>query len=119
MNEIRSHLGSGSHVNEVSSQSFRIDKDGSDRKDQMQSSFLNYCRKDRVPIFIDLNSGEKTAGIIVGFDENTIVLEQNNSQCLFFKQNITCVRPKREVNYIFNEAYRSRNIYRSNSKIYS
>ncbi len=103
---------------EVNNLGFKAEKE-LDRRDQMQSSFLNHCRKDRVPMFLDMISGEKAAGIIIGFDESTIILEQNNSQSLFFKRNIACVRPKREVNYIFNEAYRYRGNYSTGNKYYS
>ncbi len=79
-----------------------------DKRQQLQNSFLNYCRKDQIPVRLLLANSELKTGKIIGFDEETIILEENASQHLYFKQSLLGVLPVQEVNFIFNEAYRAK-----------
>lgn len=82
---------------------------------RMQDSFLNHCRKEKVPVFLDTPGSESVTGLIVGFDDESIILEHAGSQQLYFKSGLTCIRPRKSVNFIFNEAYRYRKMMENHS----
>jgi host factor-I protein len=58
----------------------------------IQDSFLNNARRDRVPVTIYLVSGVKLTGRIKSFDKYSVVLDTSNSQeQLIFKHAISTV----------------------------
>ncbi len=63
----------------------------------IQDSFLNTARKDKVPIALYLLSGVKLSGRIRSFDKYSVVLESNNQEQLIFKHAISTVVMARGV----------------------
>src|SRR5262252_4407024 len=63
----------------------------------IQDSFLNTARKDKVPITLYLLSGVKLSGRIRSFDKYSVVLESNNQEQLIFKHAISTVVMARGV----------------------
>ncbi len=57
----------------------------------IQDSFLNTARKERIAITIYLLSGVKLTGRIRSFDKYSVVLESNNQEQLIFKHAISTV----------------------------
>jgi host factor-I protein len=57
----------------------------------IQDSFLNTARKDKINITIYLLSGVKLTGRIRSFDKYSVVLESNNQEQLIFKHAISTV----------------------------
>ncbi|HYA24246.1 MAG TPA: RNA chaperone Hfq [Terriglobales bacterium] len=57
----------------------------------IQDSFLNTARKERMSITIYLLSGVKLSGRIRSFDKYSVVLETNNQEQLIFKHAISTV----------------------------
>ena len=57
----------------------------------IQDSFLNNARKDKVLLTIYLMSGVKLSGRIKSFDKYSLVLETNNQEQLIFKHAISTV----------------------------
>lgn len=57
----------------------------------IQDSFLNNARKDKVVVTIYLMSGVKLSGRIKSFDKYSLVLETNNQEQLIFKHAISTV----------------------------
>ena len=57
----------------------------------IQDSFLNTARKDKVVITIYLLSGVKLSGRIRSFDKYSVVMETNNQEQLIFKHAISTV----------------------------
>jgi len=57
----------------------------------IQDSFLNTARKDRLPITIYLLSGVKLTGRIRSFDKYSVVMETNNQEQLIFKHAISTI----------------------------
>src|SRR5436189_5272389 len=57
----------------------------------IQDSFLNNARKDKIVLTIYLMSGVKLAGRIKSFDKYSLVLETNNQEQLIFKHAISTV----------------------------
>ena len=57
----------------------------------IQDSFLNTARKEKMQITIYLLSGVKLAGRIRSFDKYSVVLETSNQEQLIFKHAISTV----------------------------
>ena len=57
----------------------------------IQETFLNAARKDRIFLTIYLMSGVKLSGKIKSFDKYSVVLETNNQEQLIFKHAISTV----------------------------
>jgi host factor-I protein len=57
----------------------------------IQDSFLNTARKDKILITLYLLSGVKLTGRIRSFDKYSVVLETNNQEQLIFKHAISTV----------------------------
>ncbi len=57
----------------------------------IQDSFLNNARKDKVVITLYLLSGVKLSGRINSFDKFSLILETNNQEQLIFKHAISTV----------------------------
>ena len=66
--------------------------DGMDKPAQnIQDSFLNNARRDKIVLTIYLMSGVKLSGRIKSFDKYSLVLETNNQEQLIFKHAISTV----------------------------
>jgi host factor-I protein len=57
----------------------------------IQDSFLNTARKEKLNITVYLVSGVKLTGRIRSFDKYSVVLETNNQEQLIFKHAISTV----------------------------
>ncbi len=69
----------------------------------IQDSFLNNARKDKIVLTIYLMSGVKLSGRIKSFDKYSLVLETNNQEQLIFKHAIsTVVTLKSQHSYVAN-----------------
>ena len=65
----------------------------------IQDSFLNTARKERLSITIYLLSGVKLTGRIRSFDKYSVVLEANGQEQLIFKHAISTVVMGRTVSH--------------------
>jgi host factor-I protein len=63
----------------------------------IQDTFLNTARKERLSITIYLLSGVKLTGRIRSFDKYSVVLETNNQEQLIFKHAISTVAMARAI----------------------
>ena len=63
----------------------------------IQDTFLNTARKERLNITIYLLSGVKLTGRIRSFDKYSVVLETNNQEQLIFKHAISTVAMGRSL----------------------
>ena len=63
----------------------------------IQESFLNSARKERIFLTIYLMSGVKLSGRIKSFDKYSVILESNNQEQLIFKHAISTVVVSRPV----------------------
>ena len=69
----------------------------------IQDSFLNNARKDKIVLTIYLMSGVKLSGRIKSFDKYSLVLETNNQEQLIFKHAISTVVTQKVVHsYVGN-----------------
>ena len=49
----------------------------------VQDQFLNRVRRDRIPVSIELMAGKKVAGIIVSFDNFSLVVRGESDQLIY------------------------------------
>jgi host factor-I protein len=71
----------------------------------VQDTFLNRLRKDRIRVNIYLSKGTKLEGRISFFDTFTILLESNKSnkgQTLIYKSEISSIVPERPIKDLFS-----------------
>src|SRR5438270_9677466 len=74
--------------------------DGMEKPAQnIQDSFLNNARKDKIVLTIYLMSGVKLSGRIKSFDKYSLVLETNNQEQLIFKHAISTVGTQKANSY--------------------
>ena len=65
----------------------------------IQDSFLNNARKDKVLLTIYLMSGVKLSGRIKSFDKYSLVLETSNQEQLIFKHAVSTVVTQKMPHY--------------------
>jgi host factor-I protein len=68
----------------------------------VQDTFLNRLRKDRIRVNIYLLKGTKLEGKISFFDTFTILLESNKGQTLIYKSEISSIVPERPIRNLFS-----------------
>lgn len=68
----------------------------SNQNHKLQDLYLNYIRKEKVPVSIFLVNGTRLKGTIKGFDSFCILLKQNTSQ-LIYKHAISTITPERDI----------------------
>lgn len=66
-----------------------------DRK--LQDLYLNFLRKEKIPVSIFLMNGTRLKGTIKGFDNFVVLLKQSTQQ-LVYKHAISTISPEKEVN---------------------
>lgn len=69
----------------------------------LQDSFLNNVRKEKITITIYLNNGFKLTGTVIGFDNYVIFMETEKGQQLVYKHAITSILPYKQVKLLSSE----------------
>ena len=64
---------------------------------KLQDLFLNFLRKEKIPVSIFLVNGTRLKGTIKGFDNFVVLLKQGNQQ-LVYKHAISTISPDKDVN---------------------
>jgi len=76
----------------------------------LQDYFLNQAKKERVGVVVYLVNGVQLKGMVRGFDNFTLFLENEGKIQLVYKHAITTVSPQKPLNVnIFNEAWQDTN----------
>jgi host factor-I protein len=63
----------------------------------LQDSFLNQVRKENVPVIIYLVNGFQLRGAVKGFDNFTVIIENDAKQQLVYKHAISTITPFRPL----------------------
>ena len=66
----------------------------SDKKQNLQDTFLNSVRKSKTPLTIFLVNGVKLQGIITWFDNFSVLLRRDGHTQLVYKHAISTVMPE-------------------------
>lgn len=69
----------------------------------LQDGFLNQVRKENIPVTVYLVNGFQLKGMVRGFDNFTVVLEQDGKQMLVYKHALSTISPMRPINYNFSQ----------------
>jgi len=69
----------------------------------LQDSFLNNVRKEKITITIFLNNGYKLTGTVIGFDNYVVFFETDKGQQLVYKHAITSILPYKQVRLFSND----------------
>lgn len=69
----------------------------------LQDSFLNNVRKEKITITIFLNNGYKITGTVAGFDNYVVFVETDKGQQLIYKHAITSILPFKPVRLFSND----------------
>lgn len=73
----------------------------------MQNSFINCCRHEKMQVKVYLLDKTSEIGQIVGYDNSTLIMSNDSKgQFLIMKSSISKIIPEKVVNYIFNNDYR-------------
>ncbi len=69
----------------------------------LQDTFLNGIRRDKITITLYLNNGFKLTGTVTGFDNYVIIIETDKGQQLVYKHAITSILPFKQVKLFTGE----------------
>jgi host factor-I protein len=70
----------------------------------LQDSFLNQIRKENnLPVIIYLINGFQLRGVVKGFDNFTVIIENDGKQQLVYKHAISTITPLRQLSPNFQE----------------
>jgi len=75
---------------------------GVNKSPNLQDSYLNQLRKEKIPVAIYLTNGIRLKGVIKGFD-NFVILLKENAHSLIYKHAISTIVPDREIETGFEE----------------
>lgn len=73
----------------------------------LQDSFLNQVRKENIPVIIYLVNGFQLRGAVRGFDNFTVIIENEGKQQLVYKHAISTITPFRAIASNFNREDRN------------
>lgn len=69
----------------------------------LQDSFLNQVRKENLPVIIYLVNGFQLRGSVKGFDNFTVIIENDGKQQLVYKHAISTITPFRPLTANYHE----------------
>lgn len=68
----------------------------------LQDGFLNTVKKERIPVAIFLSKGVQLKGIVKGYDNFTIFLEDSEKKVqMVYKHSVTTVSPLKDMSEKF------------------
>lgn len=67
----------------------------------LQDNVLNEVRKKNIPVVIFLMNGYQLNGLVVGFDNFTVILESEGQQQMVYKHAISTLIPQKKIEGIF------------------
>lgn len=74
-----------------------------DKNHNLQDRFLNYLRKEKIPVVIYLTNGTRLKGVIKSFDNFVILIKQEKQQFIY-KHAISTIIPERDVNTKYEDS---------------
>ncbi len=69
----------------------------------IQDSFLNQARKEKITITVYLVNGVPLKGVVIGFDNFTLMIEKDKKQYVIYKHAISTIMPDKSID-IFAES---------------
>lgn len=68
-----------------------------EKSQSVQDVFLNYIRKQKVPVTVFLVNGVKLQGIVTWFDNFSILLRRDSNSQLVYKHAISTIMPSQPI----------------------
>jgi host factor-I protein len=68
-----------------------------ERAQNLQDTFLNYVRKNKVPLTIFLVNGVKLQGVVTWFDNFCVLLRRDGHSQLVYKHAISTIMPGQPI----------------------
>lgn len=65
----------------------------------LQDTFLNQARKDKVAVVVYLTNGFQIRGCVIGFDNFIVILEVDGKQNMIYKHAISTIIPTKDISY--------------------
>ncbi len=75
----------------------------SEKKQNLQDTFLNQVRKSKTPVTIFLVNGVKLQGVVSWFDNFCVLLRRDGQSQLVYKHAISTVMPQQPVSLWDND----------------
>lgn len=66
-------------------------------KNNLQDQFLNYLRKNKIPLTLFLVNGVKLQGIVTWFDNFSVLLRRESHSQMVYKHAISTVMPLKPI----------------------
>ena len=63
----------------------------------LQDAFLNYIRREKIPVTLFLMNGFQLRGVVRSFDSFVVLIEADGRQQMIYKHAISTVAPVRAV----------------------
>ena len=63
----------------------------------IQDAFLNYVRKENIPVVIYLVNGFQIRRLVRGFDNFSVIIENDGKQQLVYKHAVSTISPATRV----------------------
>lgn len=68
-----------------------------EKKQNLQDTFLNHVRKQKVPVTIFLVNGVKLQGVVTWFDNFCVLLKRDGQAQLVYKHAVSTVMPAQPI----------------------
>jgi len=65
----------------------------------LQDVFLNQVRKEHIPVTVHLTNGFQLKGLVKGFDNFTVILDNEGKQMMIYKHAMSTITPARPVTF--------------------
>lgn len=69
----------------------------------LQDNILNEVRKKKIPVTIFLMNGYQLTGLVIGFDNFTVILKNEGKEQMVYKHAISTIIPQETIKDIFYE----------------
>jgi host factor-I protein len=73
--------------------------DMAERSQNLQDTFLNHVRKQKIPLTIFLVNGVKLNGVVTWFDNFCVLLKRDGIAQLVYKHAISTIMPSQPINF--------------------
>ena len=74
-----------------------------ERAQNLQDTFLNYVRKQKIPLTIFLVNGVKLQGVVTWFDNFCVLLRRDGHSQLVYKHAISTIMPGQPMTMFEND----------------
>ena len=65
----------------------------------LQDAFLNYIRREKIPVTLFLMNGFQLRGVVRSFDSFVVLIDADGRQQMIYKHAISTVAPVRAVTF--------------------